>query len=160
MSELATTDYTVTMPRATPRSIRFDESVAARLSTYVAARPGTSQSSVANRLVDEGLRMAEHPGVFFRDGPSGRRAVVVGGPDVWEVIRAVRDVRTAETDLEADGVLELVRTSTGVSDRELHIAIGYWSAYPDEIDTWIADAERFERVYEDEWRRGQELLGR
>jgi hypothetical protein len=160
MSELATTDYTVTMTRAQPRSIRFDEGVADRLSTYVAAHPGMSQSSVANRLVDEGLRMAEHPGVFFRDGASGRRAVIVAGADVWQIIRAVREARAAEPDLDPDGVLDLVRTNTGVSDRELHIAIGYWSAYPDEIDAKIAEAERFERSYEEEWRRGQDLLGR
>jgi hypothetical protein len=30
--------------------------------------------------------MEEHPGIAFRDGPSGRRAALAGGPDVWEVI--------------------------------------------------------------------------
>jgi hypothetical protein len=29
-------------------------------------------------------------GIVFRDGPAGRRAVVIGGPDVWEVIAAAR----------------------------------------------------------------------
>ena len=68
----------------TPRSIRFDPVVEDRLVTYAALHPGASASSVAARLVDEGLRMDEHPGVMFRDGPTGRRAVLVGGPDVWE----------------------------------------------------------------------------
>jgi hypothetical protein len=30
--------------------------------------------------------MEEHPGIAFRDGPSGRRAALAGGPDVWEAI--------------------------------------------------------------------------
>jgi hypothetical protein len=30
-----------------------------------------SLSSAANRLVDEALRMGEHPGVVFRPGPAG-----------------------------------------------------------------------------------------
>ena len=34
--------------------------------------------------------MAEHPGIVFRDGPTRRRAAVAGGPDVWEIIRAVK----------------------------------------------------------------------
>src|SRR5919106_250656 len=86
---------------ATPRSVRFDESVVARLASYVSRHPGLTASSVAARLVDEGLRMEEHPGVMFRDGPMGRRATLVGGPDVWEVIRALRSARTAEPDLAA-----------------------------------------------------------
>ena len=49
---------------ATP--VRFDPRVADRLASFVAAKPGMSLSSAANRLVDEALRMAEHPGL-----PSG-----------------------------------------------------------------------------------------
>lgn len=33
------------------------------------------------------MRLEHHPGIPFRDGASGRRAIVVGGPDVWEVVR-------------------------------------------------------------------------
>jgi hypothetical protein len=43
-------------------------------------------SSVTNLFVDEALRAEEHPGITFRPGPTGRRAGIVGGPDVWEVI--------------------------------------------------------------------------
>jgi len=160
MTNLATLDYDVVMAKAQPRSIRFDEDVIARLSAYVAEHPGTSQSSAANLFVDEALRMAEHPGVFFRDGASGRRAVIVAGPDVWEVIRAIRLTRAAEPDLDADETLALVMTNTGVSERHLRIAINYWSAYPDEIDAKVADAERVEKLYEEQWRRGEGLLGR
>jgi hypothetical protein len=49
---------------ATP--VRFDPAVADRLASFVAANPGMSLSSAANRLVDEALRMAEHLGVIFR----------------------------------------------------------------------------------------------
>ncbi len=49
---------------ATP--VRFDPTVAERLSSFVAANPGMSLSSAANRLVDEALRMSEHPGIVFR----------------------------------------------------------------------------------------------
>jgi hypothetical protein len=34
---------------------------------------------------------SEMPEIIFRDGPARRRAVVIGGPDIWEVIVAVRN---------------------------------------------------------------------
>ncbi len=34
--------------------------------------------------------MDEHPGIVFRDGPTGRRAALAGGPDVWEVIATLK----------------------------------------------------------------------
>src|SRR5437773_4755202 len=96
---------------ATP--VRFDAAVAERLSSFVAANPGMSLSSAANRLVDEALRMSEHPGIMFRPGPTGRRAALASGPDVWEVVRAVKSARTAEAELSDDDLLALVADNTG-----------------------------------------------
>ena len=42
-----------------------------------------SISSIGERQIDEGLRMEAHPGIVFRNGPSGRRAGLAAGPDVW-----------------------------------------------------------------------------
>src|SRR3974377_2589129 len=95
---------------ATP--VRFDTAVAERLSSFVAANPGMSLSSAANRLVDEALRMAEHPGITFRSGPTGRRAALAGGPDVWEVIRAIKSAHAAEPGLDSDDLVRLGREHT------------------------------------------------
>ena len=57
-----------------PLSIRFDTKLLERLRRRSQATPGSTPSGLAQRLVDEGLRMAEHPGIVFKDGPSGRRA--------------------------------------------------------------------------------------
>src|SRR2546429_9613749 len=75
-----------------PLSIRFDERLLARLRRRVQATPGATPSGLAQRLVDEGLRMAEHPGIVFKDGPSGRRAALAFGPDVWEVVKFLREI--------------------------------------------------------------------
>lgn len=152
--------YTVVMGSSMPRSIRFDAQVNARLSAYVARHPGLSGSSVANRFVDEALRMDEHPGVVFRDGRTGRRAVLVGGPDVRDVIRAVMSSRRAEPDLDAAGVVAVVEANTGVPARLVDVAVRYWSSYPDEIDAWIADADALEAEALAAWERHQELLAR
>jgi hypothetical protein len=148
------------MASGTPRSIRFDESVSARLTSYVASHPGWSGSSAANRFVDEALRMDEHPGIFFRDGATGRRAVLIAGPDVWEVIREVKLTRSAEPTLDADEITVLVSTNSGVSVRVIDIALRYWSAYPTEIDAWITEAEAFEEQALQAWERRQALLAR
>jgi len=150
--------YNVAMSSSSPRSIRFDERVNARLSSYVARHPGSSGSSAANRFVDEALRMDEHPGVLFRDGRTGRRAVLVGGPDVREVIRAVRSARAVEPELDATAVLALVATNTGVPGRLVDTAIRYWSSYPDEIDAWIVDVAALEAETLSAWERQQDLL--
>jgi hypothetical protein len=139
---VTTSDYTVGM--TTPRSIRFDARTLERLSTYAARRPGLSASSAAAMLVEEALRMDEHPGVIFSDGPAGRRAVLAAGPDVWEMVKAVRDTRLAEPDLKATDLTELVVTNTGVSKAQLKIALGYYGAHATEIDAEVRDADRVE----------------
>lgn len=104
--------------------------------------------------------MEDHPGVIFRYGPTGRRAVLIGGPDVREVIRAVRSARTSEPDLDADEIVALVSANTGVPGRLIDTAIRYWGTYPDEIDSWIAEVESFEEQALQAWERRRDLLGR
>ena len=88
--------------------------------------------------------MDEHPGILFREGPSGRRATVVGGPDVWEVVRTVKAARTAEPDLADTELVAMLEDNTGVPRRMIHIALSYWSAYPDEVDALVDHAARSE----------------
>jgi len=129
---------------STPTSIRFDAPVSERLSSYVSRHPGLTRSSVAARYVDEGLRMDEHPGIVFRDGPAGRRATVVGGPDVWEVVRAVRAARRAEPELPDVELLAMLEDNTGVAERLLRVALDYWGAYPVEVDRMVEHADTAE----------------
>jgi hypothetical protein len=84
--------------------------------------------TLAQRYVEEGLRMDEHPLIRFADGPSGRRARLLGGPDVWEVIAVARD---NDGDLaETAAYLEL---SLGLAQA----AASYYAAYPQEVDERI-----------------------
>jgi hypothetical protein len=143
---------------ATP--VRFDPAVAERLASFVAANPGMSLSSAANRLVDEALRMSEQPGIVFRPGPTGRRAALAAGPDVWEIVRAVKSARTAEPELADDGLLGLIADNTGTPLRLIRAAVRYWASYPDEIDAEIAAADAAEDAAEQAWRREHQLLAR
>jgi hypothetical protein len=93
-----------------------------------ASKEGVSQTGLAERYLEESIRVAEHPGIAFRPGPAGRRAVVVGGPDVWEIVETFlaegRDVRAASRYLNLPIGL-------------VNAAIGYYADFRDEIDEWI-----------------------
>jgi hypothetical protein len=98
---------------------------------------GENRSRLAERLIDEGLRMAELPGIVFRDGPSGRRVSLVDGPDVWEVIG---DLRAAVARSSANPVAAVARRSS-LGEGQVRLAAAYYDAYPEEIDARIAQAD-------------------
>ncbi|MEX1271534.1 MAG: hypothetical protein WEB55_03685, partial [Acidimicrobiia bacterium] len=70
-------------------SIRFSDEPLHRRLKASAHRRDVGVSTLAERLIDEGLRMEAHPMVVFREGPSGRRPVLAGGPEVADVIGAI-----------------------------------------------------------------------
>jgi hypothetical protein len=102
--------------------------------------------------------MTEHPGIIFRPGPTGRRAALSGGPDIWEVIRAIKSARTAEPGLHDADLLSLVSGNTGIPPRLLNTAVRYWAAYPEEIDAEISVADAAEDAAEQAWLRERELM--
>jgi hypothetical protein len=130
------------------------------LDRYVKEHPGSSSSSVANMFVDEALRGYEHPGIVFRPGPTGRRAALAGGPDVWEVIEALNAIRDESPELDGDLLANELGAVTGLSGSLVAVALRYYAAYPDEIDARIESnrdaAEREEQL----WVAQQALLGR
>ena len=136
-----------------PLSIRFDEGVLARLRRRAQATPGATPSGLAQRLVDEGLRMAEHPGVLFKDGPSGRRAALAFGPDVWEVVKFLREI-----DERGPHAVDAAVEVLGLAEAQVRIAMHYYSAYPEEIEEEVAQADEQSRAAETAWQAEQRLL--
>ncbi|MBB6379892.1 hypothetical protein BKA01_007167 [Pseudonocardia eucalypti] len=122
----------------TPRSVRFDGDVLRRLDRYVRSTPGASTSSVANQFVDEALRAEEHPGITFRSGPTGRRAALVGGPDVWEVIDTLLTLREDDPSLAEDALVTETARTTALVGWRVRVAVRYYAAFPAEIDDRIA----------------------
>ena len=101
--------------------------------TETARRAHLPERTLAQRYVEEGLRRDAHPLIHFLNGPSGRRASLVGrGLDVWEVIATVLD--NDGSVIEAAAYLQI---PTGL----VQAAITYYGEYRDEIDTEIADNE-------------------
>jgi uncharacterized protein (DUF433 family) len=144
---------------AVPRSVRFDDDVLDRLGRYVQAHPGTSTSSVANLFVDEALRSYEHSVIVFRPGPTGRRAALAAGPDVWEVIGALKALREETPSLADDDLRDALAEVTGLSADQVNAALRYYVAYPDEIDERIAANEAAAAREHALWESQQALLG-
>lgn len=136
----------------TPLSIRFDPKLLDRLRRTAAGRD-TTPSGLAQRLVDEGLRAQEFPGIVFRDGPSGRRAALAAGPDVWEVAAALRD-----SGLRGDAAIDAVAADLDLSPARVRIALAYYGAHSAEIADEIADNERAAEAALRSWESQRRLL--
>lgn len=124
-------------------SVRLADELRHRLAVAAAAE-GTTVTELIERFVGEGLASAAHPGIVFRPGPSGRRAALAGGPDVWEIAAALRHV----TGGEAKRIAALAE-QFGIHERQVVIALNYAAANRDEIeeriganDRALAEAER------------------
>jgi hypothetical protein len=118
-------------------SARFSAEVVDKLEAQ-SRRLGESKARLAERMIDEGLQVEQFPGIIFRSGPTGRRAGIAGGPDVWEV---VRDLKGAA----AGGVhdpIDVVAAATGLDRSKVELAASYYAAYPDAIDERVRMEEQ------------------
>ena len=144
--EATTIDYMSPHDRAKPFSIRMGAGTLARLDSG-ARRRGEPKARTAERLIDEGLRMEAHPGIVFRDGPSGRRAGLAAGPDVWEVIDTLKG-----TGLTGEKAIAATAEWGALTLAQVRTAVGYYADFPAEVDERIAlnrsEAERLRAAFE------------
>jgi len=113
-------------------SYRLDPAVKARLEDRCADE-GITERALLERLVSEGLDIVEHPGIVYRDGPSGRRAALAVGPDVWEVVSALRHTKGAE-----ERRVAALAEQFGLHARHIRTALDFAAAHHDAIDAEIA----------------------
>jgi hypothetical protein len=132
-----------------PISLRLAEATIERLGSR-AQRVHIPPRTLAQRYVEEGLRMDEHPLVRFVDGPAGRRARLAGtGLDVWEVIATVRD---------NDNDVEEAARYLGIALGLAQAAVSYYGAYTEEIDRRIDGNRREAEEAHAAWLAGQAAL--
>jgi hypothetical protein len=136
-----------------PLSIRFDPALLARLRRHAVAATGANTSALAQRLVDEGLRMADHPGVIFKEGPAGRRASLAFGPDIWEIVKFLREI-----DERGPAALEAAAEVFALDVNRISTAVSYYGDYRAEIDAEIDAADEASVRAEQAWRIQQQLI--
>jgi predicted transcriptional regulator len=117
-------------------SVRLSDDVLRRLRRSADAA-SESASGLAARLVDEGLRLTAHPGIVFKSGPGGRRAALIRGPDVWQVVSLLRSL-----EVRGDKAVAAAAEWLNLTDAEIRVALAYYGEFSDEIDRWIKENER------------------
>ncbi len=123
------------------KSLRIPDDIV-RAIEDLAEISGQDFSAVANELLTEAMKMRRCPGIIFADGPTGRRARVAStGLEVWEVIATYQSVERDRSRLQ--------QAYSRLSEGQLRAALGYYAAYPEEIDRHRAANERWtkERLF-------------
>lgn len=114
---------------------------------------GSSESlnALAVRLLDEGLRIEDHPLIHFRTGGSGlRRPALLGTRlDVGQVMSSLRA-----------GEMYVAATADylGLSEAQVRAAVAYYAEYPAEVDDHLAEEEAFAARERERWERTQRVL--
>jgi uncharacterized protein (DUF433 family) len=100
----------------------------------IAQQWGKEFSAVAKELLDEGIKMYRCPGIVFNEGAGGRRARIAGaGIEVWEIIATHKSME--------ENFKRLRNAFDWLSELQLRSALGYYRAYPKEIDQLMAQNE-------------------
>jgi hypothetical protein len=120
------------MAKGQPFSVRLQEQTE-KLVEAEARRTRRTKSAVVEAFTEETARTRRFPGIAFRGDDARRRAWLIGsGLDVWEVIHMLEDF----------GSREALVANTQLSVAQVHLAVAYRDAYPDEIDDTIAENRR------------------
>ena len=104
----------------------------------IARQSGKDFSTVTKELLAEAIRMNRCPGIVFSEGVSGRRARIAGaGIEVWEIIAGRKSI--------GEDFEHLRNAFHWLSELQLRAALGYYRAYPEEIDRLVAQNETWTR---------------
>jgi hypothetical protein len=81
-----------------------------------------------DRLIVEGVDQLDHPGIVFRGPAHDRRAGLVAGPDVWEVIARLRELRGSE-----EHRIAVLAAESELHPRLIRLALDYAAEHPDDV---------------------------
>jgi uncharacterized protein (DUF433 family) len=111
---------------------------------------GEKHTTLAERYLEEGVLIDEHPNIRFVDGAMGRRPAVIGtGLDVWEIVEVAKD--NSGSVAETAAYLE-------IDPRLVESALRYYSANREQIDDWIARVHAHNAREETAWRAARQAI--
>lgn len=145
-----TSAYAVVVPDV---SIRLSDASLSERLRKTARLQKVSVSTLARRLLDEGLRMDTHPLIHFREQSTGRYPALVGGPLlVWVIDVIVND------DIPLDEGRAWAADVMNLSLTQVDAALAYYAEHADEIDEDIARRRQESVDLKAEWHRQRALL--
>jgi len=136
--------------RTSQRTFRLAEGTIRQLDER-ARELSESRNALAQRLLDEALRLERHPLIYFREGGAGLRRPALTGTRlyVWQILDTVR----------ASESVEEAATFLGLNERQARAAIAYYADYQDEVDAYAEEEREFARREHERWERTQQVLG-
>lgn len=139
----------------TPATVQRSFRLSSRTLELLGERAGEtseSRNALAERLLDEGLRIDRHPLIRFRTGGSGlRRPALVGTRvDIWQVIDTVRG---------EDGNVADAAEYLGLTEAMVRAAVDYYAAFAEEIDAYRAEELAFAERERERSERARRVLG-
>ena len=120
------------MPTSRATSYRLDPQIKAALEAQARVE-GISERALLERLIAEGLATLRHPGIVYRDGPSGRRAGLATGADVWEIVSALRYTKGRESQRIA-----ALAEQFGAHPTQIRVALDFAALHRAEVDARVA----------------------
>lgn len=106
----------------------------------IAREERRSVNEVGARLIEEGLRLSRFPDIEFRSFNGDRDACVKGALQVWQLVMVAQDY---------DMDVEKVASHLSLRSEQVRSALGYYAAYPAEIDRAIAENDMGEERLRD-----------
>jgi hypothetical protein len=89
---------------------------------------GVSATALLDRLILEGIAVLDFPGIVFRGPGHDRRAGLAAGPDVWEIVARLQELKGSE-----ERRITVLSEESEVHPRLIRLALDYASAHSDEI---------------------------
>lgn len=121
------------MARNDPFTVRLSPRIEARIEQLARASK-RSKGAVLEELADEAERARRFAGIAFRGPDWSRRPWVIGSAlDIWEIVQAWQD-------WGEDG--EKLLKDSGLSERQLNLALAYYREFKDEVDEALARNRR------------------
>ena len=77
--------------------------------------------------------VTDDPKIIFRDGPTGLRAALNRGPDVWELVAAFNQAKDY-----GDQAVQETAELLDLTASQVRAALRYYRRHPTEIDERIA----------------------
>jgi uncharacterized protein (DUF433 family) len=120
---------------AVQKSLRLPEETVKEIDKLAKER-GEDFSATAKNLLEEAIKTRRSPGIIFALGVSGRRARVAGtGIEVWEIIARYHSLNRDQKRLQ--------QAFHWLAPGQIKAALGYYAAYPAEINALIARNEQW-----------------
>lgn len=112
-------------------SFRLSDEARQRLAKR-ADHEGVSATALLERLIVEGVDALDHPGIVYRGPAHDRRAALAAGPDVWEVVARLRELKGSEE----ERIATLAQESE-LHPRQIRTAIDFAAEHREQIDSRI-----------------------